>query len=64
MCKNCDDTGSLSGDLEGYLDCPCGIADERAALDLWARKALRDAPSASTERWLIYRHGQQSVKTE
>lgn len=62
MCKNCNDTGSLSGDLEGYLDCPCGIAEERVALDLWARKALKNAPSASTERWLIYQHGKAAAK--
>lgn len=63
-CKNCEGTGSLSGDPEGDLDCPCGIADERASLDLWARKALKHAPSASTERWMIYTRGKQAANKE
>lgn len=60
-CNHCNGSGSLSRDPDGMLDCLCGIADERAALDLWARRALKDAPSASTERWMIYQRGKQAA---
>lgn len=64
-CPKCYDTGSLSREFDGVLDCvSCGIADERAALDLWARRALKDAPSASTERWMIYQRGKQAAQGE
>lgn len=57
-CPHCNDTGSLSKDLGGYLDCAhCDVAEQRAALDAWAGKACQHAPSASAERWLIYQHG-------
>jgi hypothetical protein len=61
-CAKCDDTGSLSKDLHGYLDCPfCEVADERTALDDWASFATQHAPNASVERWLIYQHGKTAA---
>jgi len=61
-CTHCNDTGSLSKELDGYLDCVhCDVAEQRAALDTWASTACQHAPSASAERWMIYRHGQAAA---
>jgi hypothetical protein len=55
-CTHCDDTGSLSKDIEGQMDCVyCTIAGERAGLEIWAlRHGLR---AGIADLWLIYRHG-------
>lgn|GEM_PF-4881333 len=61
-CSACDDTGSLSKNITGFLDCPCGVADERMRVEAWAR---RNAPSAGLiDLWLIYQHGKQAGATE
>jgi hypothetical protein len=62
-CRHCNDTGSLSKDVIGYLDCPhCGAAEERANLEVWAR---RNAPSAGiVDLWTIYQHGKQAAASQ
>ena len=57
MCEHCNDTGSLSKDIDGFLDCPhCDVAIERAGLEQWARRELA-AASGLAAMWLIYQHG-------
>lgn len=59
-CPLCNDTGSLSRDLHGYLDCArCGVADERAALEAWARKQGMRCDVA--DLWRVYQHGKQAA---
>lgn len=61
-CAHCNDTGSLSKDIEGYLDCAhCGVADERAALEAWADKHAPGCPS--WDLWPIYLHGKAAAAT-
>lgn len=60
MCGHCNDTGSRSKDLDGFLDCPCGIADERAALDEWAGAQGLDV-YYSAHLWMIYQHGKAAA---
>jgi len=61
-CDRCDDTGSLSKDPEGYLDCPhCEVADERAELERWASKELKKSAGARTWVWTIYQHGKTAA---
>lgn len=60
-CTRCDDTGSLSKNPYGHLDCPhCEASTERAALDGWMRdNAFRvDAADA----WAIYQHGKAAAR--
>lgn len=61
-CTHCNDTGSLSKDLHGSLDCPaCLVATERAQLEQWAvRSGIRCNDIASL--YLIYRHGKQAAR--
>lgn len=60
-CEKCSDTGSLSKDLDGHLDCGyCAVAQERAALDTWAAKHLVHV-TASAERWELYQHGKAAA---
>lgn len=56
ICETCHDTGSLSRDLHGDLDCPhCDVASQRAQLDDWLRD---NAPNAHpVDAWLIYQRG-------
>ena len=61
-CNHCDDTGSLSKDLHGYLDCPhCLVATERAELEQWALKnGIRCNDIAAL--WLVYMRGKEAVR--
>ena len=60
-CVHCDDTGSLSKDLHGYLDCArCGVADERAALGNWLLDNAQNCDDVSA--WLIYQHGKAAAQ--
>ena len=61
-CYHCHDTGSLSKDINGILDCPfCGIARERAELERWAlRNGIR---TKDGDLWMIYEHGKQAGRT-
>ena len=67
-CPHCDDTGSLSKDLLGNLDCGyCGTAQERAQLEIWLWKKRGTCEieyADATDAWLIYLHGKQAGATE
>lgn len=59
-CAHCDDTGSLSKEWDGYLDCTrCDVATERTQLDAWAAKHAPDCPS--WDLWPIYQHGKAAA---
>ena len=55
-CEQCNDTGSLSKSITGFLDCvSCDTAVERARVEAWARRA---APGAGlVDLWTIYQYG-------
>jgi len=56
MCTECNDTGSLSKDINGDLDCiHCDVAIERAGLEQWASREKLACDLAAM--WLIYQHG-------
>jgi hypothetical protein len=56
-CIHCNNTGSLSKDLAGHLDCAhCTVANERAELEKWA-KENRVSYVTETDLWLIFQHG-------
>ena len=56
-CIHCADTGSLSKDIDGYLDCAhCDVAEERTALEQWVLKHAKNCDDFSAA-WLIYQHG-------
>lgn len=60
-CAHCDNTGSLSKDLDGDLDCAhCDVATERTLLEAWAKKN-QVKYSFESDLWLIYQHGKQAV---
>jgi len=59
-CQNCNGTGSLSKHIDGSLDCPCGAADERAALEQWTLKNQL-AGGGLADAWLIYQHGKAAA---
>lgn len=59
-CLHCFDTGSLSKDLDGLLDCPrCDVAAERAVLEAWAAAQRLHCDLRSL--WVIYRHGKAAA---
>lgn len=59
-CTHCDDTGSLSKNLEGDLDCVyCGAALERVGLNAWCRNNIPRGTSQAGAAWLIYRKAQE-----
>lgn len=61
-CKFCDDTGSLSKDLDGFYDCThCGIADERTSLEAWAEQ-LPNCRCFAEDLWAIYLRGKEAGK--
>lgn len=63
-CVYCSDTGSLSRDLEGELDCVhCDVAQERAALEAWAARE-RILYGTESSIWLIYQHGKAAGAVE
>jgi hypothetical protein len=54
-CKFCDDTGSLSKDLYGSLDCAmCDVADQRARLN--AQLSTLDL-TGEVRDWAIFKAG-------
>lgn len=60
-CGHCNDTGSLSKDLEGHLDCGyCNVAAERVALEDWAART-RLLYGTESSLWLIYQHGKAAA---
>jgi hypothetical protein len=59
-CPHCHDTGSLSKDIEGQLDCVyCGAALERVGLNAWCRNNIPKGASHAAAAWLIYRKAQE-----
>ena len=62
-CEHCDDTGSLSKDAEGFLDCThCDVAEERVVLEHWAGKQKLDC--GLTALWLVYQHGKAAAAAQ
>ena len=60
-CPHCNDTGSLSKDLHGYLDCAhCDVAEQRAGLEAWALANAKNCDDM-TAAWLIYQHGKAAA---
>jgi hypothetical protein len=63
-CIHCADTGSLSKDLEGDLDCPyCDVAIERVALEDWAART-RLLYGSESSLWLIYQYGKAAAASQ
>jgi hypothetical protein len=64
MCDHCNDTGSLSKDLDGFLDCAhCDIAAERAKLEAWADAQGLDC-YYSAHLWQVYQHGKAAAASQ
>lgn len=60
-CTHCNNTGSLSKDLGGYLDCGhCDVAEERAKLEAWAVEMMTQH-GATAAMWLVFQHGKAAV---
>lgn len=56
-CAFCAGTGSLSKDIDSYLDCThCDVAIERTLLEHWVTKHAKNCDDFSAA-WLIYQHG-------
>jgi hypothetical protein len=63
-CEFCNDTGSLSKEAWGHLDCTrCDAAIERVKLEVWAKKCGLDTYDTAG-LWTIYQHGKQAGATE
>jgi transcription elongation factor Elf1 len=62
-CPHCNDTGSLSKQTWGQLDCGyCDTALERMRVEAWARRV---APMVQQhDVWTIYQHGKQAGATQ
>lgn len=59
-CVHCNDTGSLSKDIDGFLDCThCDVAAERVMVEHWAREHAPDCPS--WDLWPIYLQGRKAA---
>lgn len=65
-CTHCDDTGSLSKQLEGgQLDCVyCEAARTRTELEAWCKANIPKFSSQGVIAWLIYQHGVAAGFTE
>lgn len=63
-CTHCNDTGSLSKDLDGYLDCGhCTVAQERDALERWVLRNAKHCDDFSAA-WLIFQHGKAAQASQ
>jgi hypothetical protein len=59
-CTFCNNTGSLSKDVDGFLDCThCDVAEERVVLEHWAGQQKLDCGLAAL--WAIYQHGKAAA---
>lgn len=57
-CPNCNDTGSQSCMLDGYIDCPCEAGVERAGFNAWC---VVNLPRVDlVDAWVIYQRGRES----
>jgi hypothetical protein len=60
-CAFCNDTGSLSKDIGGHLDCGhCFAAQQRTALEAWYR-AVRNQYDVIDLLWLAFQRGVDEV---
>ena len=60
-CLHCADTGSLSKDVDGYLDCTrCDVAEERTILEHWVLRHAKNCDDFSAA-WLIFQHGKAAA---
>jgi hypothetical protein len=60
-CPHCNDTGSLSKDIGGHLDCSyCLAAQQRTALEAWYR-AVRNQYDVIDLLWLAFQRGVDEV---
>lgn len=56
-CDSCDDTGSLSKRIDGYMDCVfCNAPQEREALEKWALEQTNEH-GARAALWMTYLRG-------
>lgn len=56
-CDRCDDTGSLSKRIDGYMDCVfCNAPQERAELEAWAFNLINEHGAAAA-LWMTYLRG-------
>lgn len=59
-CTKCDDTGSLSKDLHGYMDCAyCNVSTERVQVNIWADRMTPNVDQV--DAWLIYQLGKTAA---
>jgi hypothetical protein len=60
-CAHCNNTGSLSKSLDGYLDCAhCDVAEERRKLESWGLR-LASLHGTTAAMWLIHQHGKAAA---
>lgn len=59
-CPNCNDTGSQSCELDGYLDCSCAMTDRRVALNQWYAEVKHEHITADL-LWLAYLRGKNEA---
>lgn len=63
-CAACNDTGSLSKELHGLLDCPhCSVASERVQLAARAHDWVRENDPIVC-LWLAYQQGKAAVASQ
>lgn len=57
-CGKCNGTGSLSREIEGYIDCGCEAGVERAGFNAWC---VINLPRVDlVDAWVIYQRGRES----
>jgi hypothetical protein len=60
-CAHCNDTGSLSKELHGILDCGhCDVATERTVFANWAREVVRENDPIVC-LWLAHQRGRAAA---
>jgi hypothetical protein len=63
-CYECHDTGSLSKDIGGHLDCPvCLAAMQRTELEGWYR-SVKNQYDVLDLLWLAFQRGQREAITD
>jgi hypothetical protein len=67
-CTHCNDTGSLTKELWGDLNCAyCSSAVERAALGDWLKQRQRADDIGHVDyidAWTIYQHGKAAAASQ
>jgi hypothetical protein len=60
QCQHCNDTGSLSKDIAGHLDCAyCDAARQRAELESWYVEVKKQHDVIDL-LWLAFQRGRDS----